>query len=389
MNERKLYYPLNVIVFNLCRLWPFRDKRTWVFGAIEGKKFDENSRYLFEYLQKKDTGLRLIWMTNDEGVVNELRNNHYEAYLNRSWKGKYYQLRAGVAIYTHGLIDFGRIPLVGGAEVVSLWHGVGFKKIYNAAFSGKTLVKRKIYDFFYTWTYRTMTLTTSKFSGDMCIEAFSFLKQRDIYYTGQPRNDIFRSIDRNSILQSIGIDPRKKVIIYMPTYRKTSMGVKSMQTIVENLYHNEELNNVLDQQQAIFVCKLHPLTPTINLEDRDNFRILDYKQISDNQALMGACEMLVTDYSSCFIDYALLNRPIILYYPDDKAFLSLSESMKDEFFEMREPCMITSIDELSEAIKHPSLQLVDKINEMFVHPSTQGTCFSENAFLAISSRIGL
>ena len=335
ISDRKLYYPINVIIFFLCRLWLFRSRKIWIFGALEGKKYDENSRYLFEYLQKRNvSGLRLIWLTKHQSVVDELRGKGYEAYTNSSLMGKFYQLRAGVAFYTHGLIDFGVVPMVGGAEIVALWHGVGFKKIYNAAFSGLTLLKRKCFDFFFCWTYRTMTMTTSAYSGMMSIQAFKH-KKREIYYTGQPRNDIFRTVNRTEILQKLNINPNKKVIIYMPTYRKPTLGEDAMEKIVRDLYENEQLNDLLNRENFVFLCKLHPATPFIDLKERDNFKILDYKVVDDNQALLGSCDMLVTDYSSCFVDFALLNRPFILYFPDDERFLSMSESMMEEFFELR------------------------------------------------------
>lgn len=48
---------------------------------------------------------------------------------------------------------------------------------------------------------------------------------------------------------------------------------------------------------------------------------------------MAIADMLVTDYSSCFVDYALLNRPIVFYTPDETDFLKQSESMEQEYFD--------------------------------------------------------
>ena len=132
---RKLFWPINAITYNLCRLIPFRSRRIWVFGCLSGNGYSDNAKYLFEYVNEvHSSDIKAVWLSNTREVVEDLRRNQYTSYLTYSFKGMWYALRCGVAVYTHGLSDFGYMPLVGGAKVVSLWHGVGFKKIYNASY---------------------------------------------------------------------------------------------------------------------------------------------------------------------------------------------------------------------------------------------------------------
>ena len=113
-SPKKLALPLNILLFNLCRLWPFRNKRIWVFGAREGHQYEDNSRALFEYvLQNKDAQIRSIWLTRNAEVADMLKGRGCEAYKIRSLKGMWAALRAGASFYTNGLIDFGLFPLVG------------------------------------------------------------------------------------------------------------------------------------------------------------------------------------------------------------------------------------------------------------------------------------
>ena len=51
MHYKKYLWPINAFLFNMCRLYPFRDKRLWIFGALGGKKYDDNSRFLYEYIK--------------------------------------------------------------------------------------------------------------------------------------------------------------------------------------------------------------------------------------------------------------------------------------------------------------------------------------------------
>lgn len=381
---KKIIYPLNIVLFNLCRLIPFRNKRLWIFGALEGKKYDDNSKAMFEYmLQAHSDEYRCVWLTNNANIVNQLRALGHEAYLNSTWKGKKIQLRAGVAFYTHGLMDFGWWPLVGGAKVVALWHGMGFKQIYNGKYHGMKLRLKKTLDHFFSWTYRNVSTVTSEYAAGWVTRMFT-LNPKQIYITGQPRNDVLRSVNRDEVLSSIGINPKKKVAIFMPTYRQQTMGEDAMERIVTALYQSKELHDVLQEKNILFLVKLHPLTPPIELPDRDDFRILSYKDVTDNQQLMGACDMLVTDYSSCYVDYALVQRPIIFYMPDEQDFYEKSETLDEGFTEIAHSCRAATANELARLITNPSMAAVEAINDLFEDKSIRGTCYAENVFRVVA-----
>lgn len=388
MNRRVWSMPINIVTFSLCYLNPFRNKNVWVYGAREGSKYDDNSMYMFEYMNSCHPEVQSIWLTDNEKEIDKLTSRGYVVYKNKSLRGLLSQLQAGVAVYSHGLIDFGTFPLVAGAELVAVWHGMGFKKIYNGKFSGRKLAIKKALDHLFSWTRRTMTPVTSKYAKEWANEMFT-LNYDEIVITGQPRNDAFKQADKVKIYNSIQVGQDKNTIIFMPTYRMPSLGEKAMEKIVLDLYNSKELNDALEKTNSVFLAKLHPLTPHIDIENRENFRILDYAAVESNQELMGVCDMLVTDYSSCFVDYALLERPMVFYNPDDEEFLSKSEKMDDGFFEIRDLNRANTPAELAEKIQHPSMAAVVKTNEVFEEPSIKGTCYSENVYNAIAKKVGL
>lgn len=388
-SPRKYSLPFNIILFNLCRLWPFRNKRIWIFGAWEGKKFDDNSKYLIQYVKKlHGDKVRAIWLTNNLDALNKTRSLGIESYLNSSATGKWLQLRAGVSIYTNGLKDFGVFPLIGGSTVVALWHGMSFKRIYNGTYKGVALIGKKMLDRFFSWTYRDVTIVTSEYGAKWCSEMFT-LNKKEIYITGQPRNDAFKNLDKREVLRNTTISPFKKILLYMPTYRKPSLGIDAMTKIIEELYNNKYLSNILDASDSVFVAKLHPLTPHIDLKNRDNFTILDYAAVENNQDLLGIADCLVTDYSSCFVDYALLNRPIIFYTPDEDAFLKHSEKMDNIFFEIKKLNYASEPKELAEKLQNSSINVAQVTNEIYEDKDIRGTCYSENVYNLICKKIGI
>ena len=388
ISPKKLSYPINMMLFNWLRFFSVRDKKLWVFGAREGHQYDDNSRYLFEYINKHKEGIRVVWLTRERKIAEIVRKKGFEAHTVYSLCGIRTALRAGVACYTNGLIDFGVLPLIGGSKIVALWHGMGFKKIYNGKYHGNILKCKKFFDGIFSWTYRDVTLSTSKYANIWLEEMFN-LNKDNLYITGQPRNDAFKYVSKNDVLLKAGIDETKRIILYMPTYRHASLGKDAMEKIVKELHDDNLLNRTLDETNSVFVVKLHPLTPHIEINNRGNFIILDYGAVENNQELLGCADLLVTDYSSCFIDYALLKRPIIFYVPDEDQFVRNSEKLDEMYFKIERLCRTENPAILSKQLLCPHNRVSYMVNEIFEDESIRGTCYSENVYNVICKEIGL
>ena len=97
--------------------------------------------------------------------------------------------------------------------------------------------------------------------------------------------------------------------------------------------------------------------------------------------------MLVTDYSSCYVDYAILHRPIIFYLPDEDLFYEKSEKLDEGFIKIAHANCAVSAEELAQCIMNPSMAAVDAINDLFEDESIRGTCYSENVFNIVQQKI--
>ena len=150
--------------------------------------------------------------------------------------------------------------------------------------------------------------------------------------TGQPRNDLFRmGVNTKEVLKG-GLDGSfKRIILYMPTYR---VNPRNRQDVVkknlEDLTVDETFLNYLKQNEILFLVKLHPLTKFKMDTTIPNFKVLGDKDVLSVQHLLMASDCLVTDYSSCCVDYALLKRPIVFFVPDEDEYLSYS-SLNDAY----------------------------------------------------------
>lgn len=384
---RKFSLPFAGVVFHLLKFNPFRCKQIWLFGCWMGEKFDDNSKFLFEYVCKNHPEIRCIWITRKASVCEQVQSLGYECYISSSLKGVLYMLRGGVAIMTNGLDDFSRIPFIGGAKIVALWHGVGgFKKIYNENYSGLKLRLKKMTDFFFSWTHRDISLGTSEYTAECVMEQFGGARD-SIIITGQPRNDLFRdeNIDRKAVLEDLLDADYAKVVLYMPTYRVNPKTQKDVvKEILETLVSSLKFLAYLKQNSILFLTKLHPLTKFSIDVPIKNFKILDDKKVASVQHLLKVSDCLVTDYSSCCVDYALLHRPIVFFVPDETDYLSYF-AVNDAYAEVVQE-KAKNVDELVNLLTAGKIEQANLLNSIFEDDSISGTCYCENTYKGICEK---
>lgn len=277
--------------------------------------------------------------------------------------------------------------MVGGAKIVCLWHGVGFKQVYNSKYNGIALKLKHLLDHMFSWIRRDITMVTSHYTWLQFQRIFE-LKPDKVFITGQPRNDVLRrDIKKSDVLSNV--DPTKKWVLYMPTYRGKALGEDAMEKIVKELYDNDDFNKALTENNCIFIAKLHPITPPMHIKNRDNFVVLDYSDVKNNQELVAVSDMMITDYSSCFVDFALLERPIIFYTPDEEEFLQKSEKLDDDFFRISGLNKTSTIKGLCDKISNPSNVVCGETNKLFEDPSIKGACYSENVYKVVTKAFNI
>lgn len=177
----------------------------------------------------------------------------------------------------------------------------------------------------------------------------------------------------------------------MPTYRWGKEGNFIMQKIVNALITNIRLNDILEKMNCVFLIKLHPVTLLNDMVCSDNIFVLKDRNVRSSQGLLAIADCLVTDYSSCFTDYALLNRPIIFFTPDHLEYLKNATDMDKEYYALCSINKTSTIDELVDMIHHlyvgDLMKQTDEINKYFNDILIRNTCYSENVYKLIYGKI--
>jgi len=363
-----------------------RKNNIWVFGAWFGNKFADNSKYLFMYINNNQPHIRPIWLSKNNQVLQELKENGYECYHAFSFKGCYFSLLAKVAIVSTGSRDVNRF-LIGGAKIIQLWHGTPLKKI---GFDDKiTFLKNqdKILCRFYTYIGKSI-LPALKEKCDLYIASSSEVrikmgtafevKSEKILVTGYPRNDIlfedelnYYPNDSNYLNRITSEYGCKYIFIYLPTHR--SEGRKDANLLEPYGFDTISMQKLLEDLDAILIIKAHFYNSKICWQDDLVNRIIipSDNDIPDIYPILKRSDVLITDYSSVYFDFLLLNRPIIFTPFDLKEYIEEDRELYYDYNSITPGPKASDWKEVMQfmkmSIKNPNRHQTEriKINECF------------------------
>lgn len=142
--------------------------------------------------------------------------------------------------------------------------------------------------------------------------------------TGYPRNDVLASAtpaEVARIREALGIRPEQTAVLYTPTHREYHQGY------VPQL-DPERLADKLGPDYVLLM-RTHYFYDAATTGVAGSGRVLDVAAHPRIEDLYLAADLLVTDYSSVMFDYAVLNRPIVIYTPDWEEYRSLRGTYVD------------------------------------------------------------
>lgn len=147
-------------------------------------------------------------------------------------------------------------------------------------------------------------------------ESSTVSRYPDYLPLGLPRTDIMFDEDEISkasrkIRERYGLED-KKILLYCPTWRDYEL------TAYTDIIYGQlqELNEYLNQNNWVMIYRPHYLKGVIDsskLSGLSNVVEISSEEAPDAQEFLMAADALMTDYSSIYLDYLIMNRPIIFY----------------------------------------------------------------------------
>ena len=325
---------------------------------ISSPDFSDNSFALFRYMAEHyHDNKEYIWLVDKIDDLLDYENmlrryvvapetvmESIKIVSKKSLPGIWAFMRSKYVFFTHGF--YLGVSLSKSQVRVNLWHGMPLKAIgYLNSHGNDKSIPRCNY-----------VIATSLIFQEIMSRVFAVDKDK-VLVVGQPRYDLIG--EEKNCLNKFGIDKAeyKKIIFWTPTYRRSVDGkIKDGDCFSLDKNVLESINQYAAQNSIYFIIKLHPMDSL----NRENFLNLSHISVLKNEdmlkescqlvSLLNDIDILITDFSSIYIDFLLLGKPMIFFIPDFEQYMTMRGFIVDNPKEWMPGRKVKTVDGLQKAI---------------------------------------
>lgn len=335
------------------------DENMVFFSSFNGKYYTDSPKSIYLYMKSNPEfkNYKFVWAFSEpenhkdleckNTIIVKQGSKSYEKYLSMA---KYW-------VTNHRVYDY--IYPKKSQIYVQCWHGTPLKRLgfdLQKTDNALNTLKEMQHKYLIEAKKINYMVSPSKFTSEKLRSAFNLKKvhkENNIIEQGYPRNDFLYNHteeDVKRIKQRLGIDGiNKKIILYAPTWRDNQH-----QAGVGYTYKTEvdfdKLQKELQNEYIILFRAHYFVSNSFDFEKYKGF-IYNVSDLDDVNETYVVSDILITDYSSVFFDYANLKRPMLFYMYD---FEEYKDEMRGFYIDLDElPGEITKTeDELINAIRH-------------------------------------
>lgn len=299
------------------------DDKTILFEAFGGRNYTCSPKAIYEKMltMKEFKDYTFVWSFIDPSKHEVKKDKRLKIIKSKS---KEYYKYISISKYwiVNSIIEEG-ITKKKNQVYVQCWHGTPLKRLrYDIVVNGASLnsveeirkrndIDAKKFDYFIS----PSKYCTEKFTSAFNLKALG--KENIIIEEGYPRNDfLFNKTkkDIDAIKKKLGLPLDKKVIFYLPTFRDNqhTSGVGYTYKLGIDF---DSLKKKFSKEYVILFSPHYFIENSIDLTKYKGFiyNVARYDEINE---LYLVSDIIMTDYSSVFFDYANLKRPMLFYMYD-------------------------------------------------------------------------
>lgn len=293
---------------------PF-DQSTIIFESFGGRQVSDSPYAIYRLFKELYPGFNFIWSI-DRSQKAFCKENGIAYIIRRTAKWVRTLEKAQYWISNARFPSWVRKPNY--LTYIQTWHGTPLKKlgldIENVSMPGTTTAKYHV-NFVKEANRWDALVSPNDYSTRIFRSAFGYNNQ--ILKVGYPRNDELINSSKDDVRElkiKLGIPLDKKVVMYAPTYRDNQFAAKGKYTF-ELPFSLSDFKKKFGEDTVLILRMHYLISNALDISDYQDF-VYDYSSYPNISDLYLVSDMLITDYSSVFFDYAYLKRPI-LFYPYD------------------------------------------------------------------------
>ena len=323
-------------------------ENTVICESFFGKSYSDSPKYIFEYLNENYPGkYKYIWVNAGK----KLKLPYPAKQMKRfSFKYFFYMARARYIVFN------GRQPQYfikrKGNVFLETWHGTPLKKLVfdmEDVTTASPLYKEQFYIQTRSWDY---LVAPNQFSEDIFRHAFMY--DGKMLETGYPRNDILYRDDRDRLMaeikEELGLPQEKKVILYAPTWRDDEFYGHAQYKFSLKL-DLDKMKEALGDEYVVILRTHYFIADFLDLTAYEGFA-WNLSKYDDIARLYLISDILITDYSSVFFDYANLRRPMLFFTYDLEKYRSVLRGFYMDVEEELPGPMLFDTDEIIHAVQN-------------------------------------
>ena len=333
---RFLIYVKNKIMYSYYYLFYKVSPKMILFESFYGNSYSCSPKAIYEYMltDERFNDFTFVWAFKEPNkysfdertILVKSNSRRYYKYLSKS---KYWIVNL--------LINTG-VKKKKNQIYVQCWHGTPLKKLRydiekdNILNSVSEVRKRNDldaikFDYF---------ISPSKFCTEKFTSAFNLknLNKENIFIEkGYPRNDYlfnYKKSDVKKIKKKLNIPLNKKVILYAPTFRDNQVNENGYTYNV--VLDFEKLKKEISDEYVVLFRAHYFIANKFNFDKYNGF-VYNVSKYEDINELYIISDLLITDYSSVFFDFANLKRPELFYMYD---YDDYKNNLRDFYISLKE-----------------------------------------------------
>ena len=348
------------------------DDKTVIFIAFHGRGYTDNPKYIHQEMlrQARFDDYKMVWPVKkpkqtsiERAVVIRYNSLRYFYYM---CKAKYWIVNCKLPKH---------IQKKDSQVYLQTWHGTPLKRlahdiveVENQTFYRSGMSRQQM-----TNTYDddvakyNYMIAPNPFSFEVFQSAFRINPER-LIKTGYPRNDFLTNItleEIDAIKKRFAIPKDKKVLLYAPTWRDNSYNTRGYTFELKANFHRWK--EVLGDEYIVLFKPHYLIINKFEGDESLKDFVISVDANADINDLYVISDVLVTDYSSVFFDYANLNRPMYFYMFDLEEYADELRGFYFDIYETMPGDIIENEEDLLKKIKagHYDYQKLEAFNQRF------------------------